>query len=156
MGAALLDALRVTEAPARPVEAATPRRVLRPADSRRGACAWCLRDVAAREPGVHAQEHRDPSGAAIRMLWHGACADADPWLGAVADNENAPPGCPVAAARFAELHHELHDRLMRAGGPLALRAVIHVARDLPAPMTLRGPGDRWGVATRWMRHTRRR
>jgi hypothetical protein len=76
MGVALLDALRVTEAPARPVEAATPRPVLRPADSRRGACAWCLRDVAAREPGAHAQEHRDPSGAAVRMLWHGACADA--------------------------------------------------------------------------------
>jgi hypothetical protein len=129
---------------------------LRPATATTAACALCLATLAAREPSIHVQEHRDPRGGAVRLLWCRSCADADEWLQAVATNENAPEGCPEAAARFQALHLELLARLLQAGGPSALRAVVHVAKDLPAPMTLRGPGDRWGMATTWMRRPRRR
>lgn len=120
---------------------------LRPATSTTGACVLCLGTVAVAERGAHAQEHRDPRGAVVRLLWHGACAERCGWLARVADNESAPAACPVAAARFEALHRELCARLRAQGGAAALRAVVHVARDLPGPLTLRGPGEAWGLPT---------
>lgn len=125
-----------------------PTRRRLPATGTMGACALCLALVAVREPGAHLQEHIDPSGAAVRLLWCRQCAETDPWLQALADNENAPAGCPAAARRFEDLHRELHARVLAQGGADALRAVIHVARDLPPPNTLRGAGASWGLPTK--------
>lgn len=128
----------------------------RPADNATAACVLCFGTVAVAERGAHAQEHRDPSGACIRLLWHAGCAERCGWLQRLADNEGPDVPADVSAATFEALHHELHARLRAEGGALLLRAVVHVARDLPPPLTLRGPGERWGVATRRMRHPRRR
>lgn len=134
--------------PAPPRPPPPPRRHRSPANVKFSACVLCFGAVFASEPGAHVQEHHDPRGAAVRLLWHRDCTERCEWLQRLADNEG--PGVPEdeAAETFEALHAELHARLMAEGGPSLLRAVIHVARDLPPPYTLRSPGPRWGLPTR--------
>lgn len=130
-----------------PLDLPLPARASAPADGKRGACVLCHATVVVGERGAHAQEHRDLTGACIRLLWHGACAARCGWLERLADNEGLDVPPDVASATFEALHRELHQTLHRTGGATLLRAVVHVARDLPPPLTLRGPGAAWGAPT---------
>ena len=122
-----------------------PAPMLHPANGNRGHCAYCL--TLRRVGDAHAQEHHDARGGCIRLLWCWPCAEVDPLVEAIADAANLPPGDAGADAAFEQAHRDLHARVLRRCGTDGLRAVFHVGRDIPAPLTLRCGGARWALPT---------
>ena len=71
--------------------------------------------------GWHARTHADAdSGAEVRLVWCAGCVaavasdapDADPLFVELVENDNAPDGDPVAAARMWALHEQIHRRVI--------------------------------------------